>query len=74
MRLPRTASVTPFSASRWRTSAGRRRRSGKGRVALPSIPVGQELQSGPYNQYQLARIYILVGEHGEGARSSWNRS
>ncbi|HET6363005.1 MAG TPA: hypothetical protein VFH11_13270 [Gemmatimonadota bacterium] len=34
---------------------------GRARHRLP--PITKDAYSGPYNQHQLARIYILVGEH-----------
>ena len=54
--------ATPSSASRWRTSVGRRRRSGRASAASRSLPVAKDALSGPYFQHQLVRIYMLVGE------------
>ena len=55
-------SATPFSASRWRTSVGRKRRSGRESAASPRSGGEGCAAEGPYFQHQLARIYILVGE------------
>ena len=60
--LRRTASVTLCSASYWLTWAEPMRRFGKEGVALPSIPRRATLKAVIYNQFQLVRIYILVGQ------------
>ena len=61
-RRPRTRSGTSFSASRWRTWAGRRTRSAKGERGVALRRSARTPCNGPYIQHQLARIYMLVGE------------
>ena len=56
-----TRSSTSCSGPRSRTSGGRTRRSGRAR-AVELAPISKDAYGGAYNQHQLARIYILVGE------------
>ena len=55
------AHAMPFSASRWPTSVGRRKPSGRGAgVALDADLEG--CRRGPYFQHQLVRIHMLGGD------------
>ena len=67
-RARETRSATSVSASRSRTSVGKRKRSGRESVASPSIPVAKDALTGPYIQHQLVRIYIARRRAGQGAR------